>query len=119
MRGLMILAAIASLGLVGCGDGSSDPGAATYSTSGASAPTGAVTTGVSSDGLPTMTKVMDFQTCLRTIQTMATDFGVAPVNIVETTDVRIVRFNTSDGSVLVTCSGPDGKMVAVQSPHQG
>ncbi|QDH72613.1 hypothetical protein [Brevundimonas sp. M20] len=78
-----------------------------------------VTTGISSDGLPTMTRSMDFQTCLRTIQEMATDFGVPPTNIVETTGTRIVRFNTADGSVLVTCSAADRKLVAVQSPHRG
>ncbi len=111
---MMILAAGAALCLTGCGDGGGSS-----STTAAPATTGEAVTGVSSDGLPTMTKSMDFQTCLRTIQSMATEFGVAPVNIVETTEVRIVRFNTSDGSVLVTCSAADGKLVAVQSPHQG
>lgn len=122
---IMMAVGAAGLSLAACGN-NSDSGASTYAsedtpaTSAAkSAPAGTVTTSVSSDGLPTMTKVMDFQTCLGAIRTMASDFGVAPVNIVETSEVRIVRFNTADGSVLVTCSAADGKMVAVQSPHQG
>lgn len=69
--------------------------------------------------MPTATKTIDFEQCLASIRTIANDLAVAPVNIVETNDVRIVRFNTSDGSVLVTCSRPDRKMVVVQSPHQG
>jgi len=109
-----ILTTGVALCLAGCGDGGGSS-----STAAAPAATGKAVTSVSSDGLPTMTKSMDFQTCLRTIQSMASEFGVAPTNIVETTEVRMVRFNTSDGSVLVTCSAADRKMVAVQSPHQG
>lgn len=111
---MMILATGAALCLAGCGDGRGSSSTKTTAPA-----TGEAVTGMSSDGLPTMTKSMDFQTCLRTIQSMASEFGVAPVNIVETTEVRIVRFNTSDGSVLVTCSAADRKLVAVQSPHQG
>jgi hypothetical protein len=40
--------------------------------------------------------------------------------VVETNILRIVRFNGSDGgSVLVTCSRPDQKMVITQSPRGG
>jgi len=42
-------------------------------------------------------------------------YGVAPINVVETSDVRIVRFLTSDGSVLISCSRPDRKMVVTIS----
>ena len=62
---------------------------------------------------------MSFERCLKTIQQVATELEVAPINIVETTQVRMVRFNTNDGSVLVTCSAPDEKMVVTRSPHQG
>lgn len=95
--------------VAGCGEGSSPP----------HEPVSATTYGTSSTGMPTATRTMDFETCLATVRDMATDLGVAPINIVETSDVRVVRFNTSDGSVLITCSGPDQKMIAVQSPHQG
>lgn len=58
---------------------------------------------------------MSFEQCLQVIQRTATQLGVAPVNVVETTDLRIVRFPTTDGSVLVSCSRPDRKMVMTVS----
>jgi len=62
------------------------------------------------------TRTMDFDACLATIRGMASRFAQAPVNLVETGDLRIVRFIADDGSVLVTCSRLDRKMVVVQSP---
>lgn len=124
---LSIMAVAAGLALAGCGNSNDE---ARYAEDVAAvnravwdappAPSEPeVTNSVSSNGMPTMTKRMSFQECLQTIRGMATDLGVAPTNIVETSELRIVRFNTSDGSVLVTCSAADGKLVAVQSPHQG
>ena len=52
----------------------------------------------------TQTRTMSFEACLETIRKVASDLGVAPINIVETDIARIVRFPTSDGSVVVTCS---------------
>lgn len=60
-------------------------------------------------------KSMSFDDCLRVIQRTATQLGVAPFNIVETRDMRMVRFPTSGGSVVVTCSRPDRKMVMTVS----
>jgi hypothetical protein len=57
------------------------------------------------------TKRMSFEDCQKTILSAASDLGVAPVTIVETNDLRMVRFSVADGSVLVTCSRPDRKMV--------
>jgi hypothetical protein len=62
-------------------------------------------------------KAMGFDDCIRTIQTTSGQLGVAPRNIVETNDMRIVRFITNDGSVLVTCSRADGKMVTTMSAN--
>jgi hypothetical protein len=64
-------------------------------------------------------KSMSFEKCLATIAEVAESTGVDPVNIVETSEVRVARFNTSDGSVLVTCSSPDRKMIITRSPHRG
>jgi hypothetical protein len=64
----------------------------------------------------TTTKVMSFEACLATIQYMATKLG-APTNIVETSILRIVRFPATDGSVLMTCSAPDQKMVLTQTDN--
>jgi hypothetical protein len=61
---------------------------------------------------------VSFDGCLRIIREKASQFATAPVNIVETNALRMVRFCTSDGSVLVTCSAPDGKMVVPKSPHR-
>jgi hypothetical protein len=57
---------------------------------------------------------MDFETCLARIRTVATQLGVAPINIVETSILRVVRFPTNDGSgksILVTCSKPDRQLL--------
>ena len=69
------------------------------------------------------TRVVDkqsvsFEACLETIRQVSTSLGVAPVNIVETSILRVVRFNTDDGSgksILVTCSKPDQKMLINES----
>lgn len=58
---------------------------------------------------------MDFDRCLATIRETASSLGVAPINIAETNIMRIVRFVTADGSVLITCSKPDRKMVITKS----
>lgn len=60
---------------------------------------------------------MAFEDCIRTIQRTSGQLGVAPRNIVENSDVRMVRFNTSDGSVIVTCSRADRKMVTTVSQN--
>lgn len=60
---------------------------------------------------------MSFENCLATIRKVSGDLGAAPVNVVETNILRIVRFVTADGSVLVTCSKPDGKMVITNSTN--
>ena len=58
---------------------------------------------------------MDFDKCLQIIRGTSTDLGVAPINIAETDVLRIVRYVTEDGSVLITCSKPDRKMVITKS----
>lgn len=115
MRNAMIFPAGAALLLAACGDG----GGAPTPTTTTEVEVDDTVHSVSSTGMPTTTKSMDFQVCIASIQTVAGQLGVAPINIVETNDVRMVRFNTSDGSVLITCSRADRKMVMVQSPHRG
>jgi hypothetical protein len=60
-------------------------------------------------------KAMSFEQCLAMIRNVSQQFGVAPSNIVETNAVRMVRFPTANGSVLVTCSRADNKMVMTKS----
>jgi hypothetical protein len=71
----------------------------------------ALIAGSSQANAQTAVRKMDFSTCLKLIRSTAADLGAAPVNIVETKTLRIVRFVTDDGSVLMTCSGPDQKMI--------
>lgn len=72
----------------------------------------------SASGMETCTGNVAFADCLGMIQRSADEFGVAPINIVETRSLRIVRFPASDGSVLMTCS-LDGQMNITRSPHSG
>lgn len=73
---------------------------------------------LSSAGLETADRAMSFEECNREIRTIADQFGT-PINIVDSAGMRIVRFNATDGSVLVTCSAPEEKMTIVKSPHHG
>jgi hypothetical protein len=59
---------------------------------------------------------MSFEQCLQAIRNTASRLGIAPINIVETNILRMVRFCAHDESVLVTCSQPDRKMVITTSP---
>lgn len=71
----------------------------------------------SADGMESCSKDLPFADCLGVIQQQADELGVAPINIVETTSRRMVRFPASDGSVLVTCDG--GEINITLSPHSG
>ena len=65
----------------------------------------------------TDTRSMAFDQCLSVIQTSATDLGVAPVTMVETATVRMVRFLFADGSVQITCSAIGSTMAVTLSPR--
>jgi len=65
------------------------------------------------------TVAMSFDSCNGHIRTTAGKLGIAPVNIVETNSMRIVRFPATDGSVLVTCSAEDGTMAVIRSDNPG
>lgn len=69
----------------------------------------------SAQGAESQAVSMSFEDCLSTIRKVASDLATAPINIVETDIARIVRFVTVDGSVLITCSKPDHKMVVTKS----
>ena len=59
---------------------------------------------------------MGFSDCHAMIRRLGTAAGVAPVNIVDTTTVRMVRFRMAQGgSLLVTCSANDRKAVLTRS----
>jgi hypothetical protein len=58
---------------------------------------------------------MEFEKCLGFLAEAGGIFGRAPINIVETNIVRVVRLPASDGSILLTCSRPDRKLVVALS----
>lgn len=62
------------------------------------------------DKVESTSRSVSFEACLATIRSFAGQFAVAPENVVETNILRIVRFPTSDGYVLVTCSRLDNNM---------
>lgn len=71
--------------------------------------------------LPAETRAMPFDACSARIDEMveavrSTRYEAVPV--VETDIMRTVRFPANDGSVLVTCSRPDERMVLVHSPQR-
>jgi hypothetical protein len=68
--------------------------------------------------MESQSRPMGFEQCLELIRNTATQLGVAPKNVVETSTVRIVRFVTSDGSVLVTCSRADQKVTITRSERR-
>lgn len=58
---------------------------------------------------------LDFDSCLAVIRQTASELSIAPINIAETNILRVVRFPLPDGSVLITCSKPDRKMIVTKS----
>ncbi|MBK8174810.1 MAG: hypothetical protein IPK66_05925 [Rhodospirillales bacterium] len=71
-----------------------------------------------SGGVESKTISMTFENCQLLIRRTADQVGQAPINIVDSEILRMVRFVTSDGSVLVTCSKPDEKAMITRSPYQ-
>ena len=60
-------------------------------------------------------KPMSFEACLAVIDRVSRDLRIAPIGIVNTKIMRVVRFPTTEGSVLITCSKPDRKMIVTRS----
>jgi hypothetical protein len=71
-----------------------------------------VNSAVSSTG-----QTMSFEDCLGVIRRTARELSVTPISVVETDILRVARFRTTEGSVLVSCSKPDRKMILTRSPN--
>lgn len=68
---------------------------------------------------PTSTsEPMDFRTCVASIDAVANKLGMSPTVIVDTAIMKMVRFHTGDGSLLVTCSKPDRKRIFTESSRR-
>ena len=73
----------------------------------------------SAQELKSVSQPMTLETCLELIRRTTLEGGAIPKTIMDTEDIRMVRFITADGSVLVTCSRPDQKVLITQSPFKG
>lgn len=71
--------------------------------------------------LPTAIRSMSFAACQQHLRQTVRTMGVRPwdvVRIIDTDGYSVTRACTSDGTVLITCNGPDRKMVATKSPYR-
>jgi hypothetical protein len=66
----------------------------------------------------TISRPVTFEQCLLVIEKSASDLDAKPINIVETTDIRIVEFSADDGSVAIICNRLNQEMVITSSPYQ-
>lgn len=74
----------------------------------------------SSTALPTIKRPASIEECRKTIQNTIVELGVSPVDVIPIVNTRIMtvtRICTADGSLLITCSGPDEQMLITKSPH--
>jgi hypothetical protein len=67
--------------------------------------------------IETQTREISFSGCLAVIAQVSGQYSAPPVNVVETSDLRIVKWFLSDGNVMVACSRPDGKMVVTKTAN--
>ena len=75
----------------------------------------AADSGQSSPAPISESRSLSFDACNSAINDMSGQIGVRPLEIVNTQDVRTVRMLADDGSVLITCSKPDRRMVVTRS----
>jgi hypothetical protein len=69
-------------------------------------------------GTSSQTVSMSFEECLARKETVISQLGISPGNIIPVVNTNIMTMTklcTVDGSVIVTCSKPDKKMVITQS----
>jgi hypothetical protein len=67
--------------------------------------------------IETQTRDISFEGCLAAIAQVSGQYDAPPVNVVETSDIRIVKWFLSDGNVMVACSRPDHKMVVTKTAN--
>lgn len=73
-----------------------------------------------STSMPTIKRSASIEECRKTIRNTILELGVSPVDVIPIVDTKIMtvtRICTADGSLLITCSGPDEEMLITKSPH--
>lgn len=80
------------------------------------------TVGTSGSGANTETRSMDYLTCVSEQRAYANQFRAAGASVydveVGTSSAKAIRICGGDGSVLVTCSSPDRKMIIHRSSYR-
>ncbi len=61
------------------------------------------------------TATLPFEQCVGNIESLTIQFGIMPIKVLDLPDIKIARFITPDGFVLVTCSKADQQMSVTQS----
>lgn len=61
---------------------------------------------------------MGFRSCVASIDIVARQAGDRPTVVVDSPIMKVVRFSTADGSLLVTCSAPDRKRILTESSRR-
>ena len=60
---------------------------------------------------------LSFADCVARIPELATSYGASPVRMVETDQLRVVQFRTSDASIIVICNKTESTMVTTVTPY--
>lgn len=74
----------------------------------------------SNPSLPAIKQRATIDECRRTIEKTVRDMGILPIDVMPLINTKIMtttRICTSDGSLLITCSGPDEQMIITKSPR--
>lgn len=67
-------------------------------------------------GLQTQKELMDFVQCKEEVVKVSSATGMAFTTVVDNAVFYMVRFGLDGGSILATCSAPDGAMAVTSSP---
>lgn len=80
------------------------------------------TAGTSGSGANTETRSMDYLTCVSQQRAYANQYRAAGASVYDvnlgTSSGKAIRICGGDGSVLVTCSSPDRKMIIHKSSYR-
>lgn len=66
----------------------------------------------------TVTQTISFKGCLAAAQKLADQVGVKLVRVIDTASVKMFRVPGSDGTISVTCSAKERKMVLSRTPKR-
>jgi hypothetical protein len=71
---------------------------------------GGVGAGPADKGAETRQASMSFEDCVSLVDDVSEELGVAPVSILRTSDMWVMRVDAVDGSLLLSCSRPANRL---------